>query len=100
MAAAEVFEFFLGVGLEAGVEAMLWTFVLGGAAGLAMLIWRVGLVKLVAGTVRHLVWTLRLARWLPLSDQERRELQPALYLAPAAVVAVIIVAFDLVSVAR
>jgi prepilin peptidase CpaA len=31
------------LGLERGLEAMLWTFVVGGAAGLAVLIWRVGM---------------------------------------------------------
>src|SRR5205823_3980094 len=32
------------LGLEQGVEAVLWTFVLGGVAGLTVLIWRVGVV--------------------------------------------------------
>ena len=84
------------LGLEKGVEVVLWTFVLGGAAGLMMLIWRVGVLRLVAGTVRHMLWSLRLVSWLPLSDAERRQLQPALYLAPSAVIAVVIVCFDLV----
>jgi prepilin peptidase CpaA len=84
------------LGMEKGVDVLLWTFVLGGAAGLALLIWRVGLVRLVAGTVRHVLWSLRLVSWLPLSEAERRQLQPALYLAPSAVIAVVIVCFDLV----
>jgi prepilin peptidase CpaA len=84
------------LGLEKGVEVVLWTFVLGGAAGLALLIWRVGLLRLVAGTVRHVLWSLRLVSWLPLLEAERKQLQPALFLAPAAVIAVVIVCFDLV----
>jgi hypothetical protein len=84
------------LGLEKGVEVVLWTFVLGGAAGLALLIWRVGLLRLVAGTVRHVLWSLRLVSWLPLSEAERKQLQPALFLAPSAVIAVVIVCFDLV----
>ncbi|HEY2250076.1 MAG TPA: A24 family peptidase [Planctomycetaceae bacterium] len=84
------------LGMERGVDVLLWTFVLGGAAGLALLIWRVGLWRLVAGTVRHVLWSLRLVSWLPLSEAERRQLQPALYLAPSAVIAVVIVCFDLV----
>jgi prepilin peptidase CpaA len=84
------------LGLEKGLEVVLWTFVLGGAAGLALLIWRVGLMRLVAGTVRHVLWSLRLVSWLPLSEAERRQLQPSLYLAPSAVLAVVIVCFDLV----
>jgi prepilin peptidase CpaA len=83
------------LGLEKGVEALLWTFVLGGAAGLTVLIWRVGALRLVTGTVRHVLWSLRLASWLPLSEAERKQLQPSLYLAPSAVIAVLIVCFDL-----
>jgi len=84
------------LGLEKGVEAVLWTFVLGFAMGVSILIWRVGLFRLVAKSIRHLLWSLRLASWLPLSEAERRQLQPALYLAPSAVIAVVIVCFDLV----
>lgn len=84
------------LGLEQGLEAMLWTFVVGGAAGLAALIWRVGFLSLVKKVARHLLWMLRLAHWLPLSESERNLLQPPLYLAPSAVVAVLIVTFHIV----
>lgn len=84
------------LGLERGLEALLWTFVLGGAIGLATLIWRVGVVRLVAGTVRHVLLSLRLVSWLPLTEDERKQLQPPLFLAPSAVIAVVIVCFDLV----
>jgi prepilin peptidase CpaA len=84
------------LGVEQGLEALLWTFVLGGIAGLTLLIWRVGFVKLVSGTVRHLLWSLKIGNWLPLSEDERKDLQRPLYLAPAAVVAVVLVVFDLV----
>lgn len=83
------------LGFEKGLEALLWTCVLGAAAGLAVLIWRVGLLRLIARVVRHLALSLRLASWLPLSEEERRQLRTRLYLAPAAVVAVVIVCFDL-----
>lgn len=83
------------LGVNQGLEALLWTFVLGGAAGLVTLIWRVGIVRLVKGTVRHVLWSLRLVTWLPLSEAERRELQPSLFLAPSALLAVVIVCFDL-----
>ena len=83
------------LGLEKGVDALLWTFVLGAAAGLVVLIWRVGLWRLMKGTVRHVAWSLRLASWLPLSEAERHQLQAPLYLAPASAIAVVIVCFDL-----
>jgi prepilin peptidase CpaA len=84
------------LGLEKGLEALLWTFVLGAAAGVAVLIWRVGFFRLVAGAVRHVLLSLRLVSWLPLSEAEREQLRPPLYLAPSAAIAVVIVSFDLV----
>src|SRR5262245_13153769 len=41
------------LGVEQGVEALLWTFTLGGIVGLSLLIWRVGLVRLVTGSLRQ-----------------------------------------------
>lgn len=84
------------LGLQRGFDALLWTFVIGGAAGLVVLIWRVGIVNLVRSSVRHVALSLRIARWLPLSEEERKQLQPPLYLAPAAACAVVIVCFNLV----
>jgi prepilin peptidase CpaA len=83
------------LGLEKGLDALLWTFVLGAAAAVAVLIWRVGLFRLVTGVVRHVLWSLRLVSWLPLSEAERELLRPPLYLAPSAAIAVVIVSFDL-----
>lgn len=83
------------LGVEQGLQALLWTFVLGGIAGLALLIWRVGFAKLVSGTCRQILWSLRIGNWLPLTDEERKDLQRPLYLAPAAVAAVVLVVFDL-----
>ena len=84
------------LGVEQGVEALLWTFILGGLVGLVLLIWRVGFVKLVTACTRQLLWSLRIGNWLPLSEEERKTLQRPLYLAPAAVVAVLVVVFDLI----
>lgn len=83
------------LGWQRGLEALLWTCVLGAAAGLAVLIWRVGLVRLIGAVFRQLLLSLRVASWLPLSEEERRHLGVPLYLAPAAVIAVVIVCFDL-----
>jgi len=83
------------LGFERGFDMLLWTFVLGAALALCVLIWRVGLWRLIAGSVRHMLWSLRLVSWLPLSQDERKQLQPPLFLAPSAAVAVVIVRFDL-----
>jgi len=82
-------------GLAKGMEILLWTFVLGSIAALAMLIWRFGFLKLLGRGLRRLAWLLRLGDWLPLTDEERRQLQPELSLAPAAFLAVVIVKFSL-----
>ncbi len=84
------------LGMEKGIEAMLWTFVVGACMALIVLIWRVGPWRLIAGVLRHVVWTLRLGNWVALSEAERAELQPPLFLAPSALAAVAIVRFGLV----
>jgi prepilin peptidase CpaA len=84
------------LGVERGIEAMLWTFVLGGCMGLIVLVWRVGAWRLTVRAVRQLFWTLRLGRWSPLSPEERAQLQPPLFLAPSALAAVAIVQFGVV----
>jgi prepilin peptidase CpaA len=84
------------LGLEQGITAMLWTFVLGGCAGLIVLIWRVGPLRLLVRVLRQVLWSLRLGQWSPLTPDERAQLQPPLFLAPSALAAVIIVRFNLV----
>ena len=84
------------LGPEKGVEAMLWTFVLGGCAALIVLIWRVGPWRLASRVARQVLWSLRLRRWSPLSEEERAQLQPPLFLAPSALAAVAIVCFGLI----
>ena len=81
------------LGPHRGVEVLLWTFILGAIAGVGLLIWRVGFVRLMGSTLRHVGYSLRLGSWLPLSEEERRQLQPPLYLGPAALLAALIVVF-------
>lgn len=83
-------------GLERGIESLLWTFVIGGVIGLSVLIWRVGIFKLIAGSLKHVLLSLRVVSWVPLTEDERRQLEPPLYLAPAALLAAVIVSFDLI----
>ncbi|MBN1395775.1 MAG: prepilin peptidase [Pirellulales bacterium] len=83
------------MGPEQGIEAMLWTFAIGGCAGLIVLIWRVGPLRLCLRTFRQLLWSLRLGHWEPLTEAERAQLQPPLYLAPCALAGVAIVRLGL-----
>lgn len=84
------------LGQEQGIETMLWTFVLGACLALIVLVWRVGPLRLIASVARHLLWTLRLARFQPLTADERAALQPPLFLAPSAMAAAVIVMFGLI----
>jgi prepilin peptidase CpaA len=79
------------LGVERGIEALLWTIVLSAAMGLVVLVWRVGVARLISRAVRQIVWSLKLAGWSPLAPDERRQLQVPLYMAPSALVAVLVV---------
>jgi prepilin peptidase CpaA len=81
------------LGWQLGLNVMLWTFVLGAAAALIIVIWRVGPLRLMAQLIRHLFWMLHLGQWVPLTAAERAQLQPPLFLAPSALAAVVIVRF-------
>ena len=84
------------LGLDQGIIAMLWTFVLGGCLGLIVLVWRVGPWRLAVRTLRQVLWSLRLGSWSPLTPEERAQLQPPLFLAPSALAAAVIVQFSLI----
>ncbi len=77
-----------------GLECMLWTFVLGAAMGLSLLIWRYGIGRLVWRMGRQIWWLLRYRVWFK-SAEDQQLLKTRLYLAPAALFAVIIQRFDL-----
>lgn len=79
-----------GLGFEDGILAMLWTFVLGFFAGLAMLIWRVGIGNLIrqgVQTAREVI----VLRSRVQSDDRQSPVRRWLYLAPAALAAALIV---------
>jgi len=84
------------LGPEKGIEAMLWTFVLGGCVGLIVLVWRVGPLRLTARVLRHLLWSVRLGWVSPPTEEERAQLRLPLSLAPNALAAALIVQFSLV----
>jgi len=79
------------LGPYAGIEAMLWAFVLGGCMAVVLLIWRFGAIRLLVRCGQLLWFKIRLGGPAPLSDQEREQLQTDVYLAPSALVAAVIV---------
>src|SRR5262245_44862499 len=72
------------MGLEQGMEALLWTFVLGGCLALILLVWRVGALRLLARAGRYLAAVLRFGPTTPLEPDDRASLQTPLFLAPCA----------------
>ena len=83
------------VGLYAGLESILWTFVLGGCMALISLVWRYGLLRMLTRVFRFGAFWLRLGGRFPLTDVDRQPLKTKLFLAPSALAAVLIVRFQL-----
>jgi prepilin peptidase CpaA len=79
------------LGPHQGIEALLWTFVLGSLASLTLLIWQLGFVHIIRKTFEHIRCIIRAGGWVPLTHEEREPLRRTLYLAPAALPAVCIV---------
>jgi len=83
------------LGLDQGIEAMLWTFVLGGIGAAIILIWQIGVLHLLSRSFHHVLLILRAKSWVPLTDAERQPLKRWLFLAPAAFAAICVVASGL-----
>lgn len=84
------------LGVMSGLEAMLWTFVLGGCAALISLVWRFGVWTLINRSVRVAWYRVRLGSTFELTEQDREPLKTELFLAPSALAGVLIVRFQLV----
>lgn len=81
------------LGLYPGLEAMLWTLVLGGCFAVLVLVWRVGAWRLLGKLSSYLATAVRHRVPPTLDETDRRQLQVELFLAPSALVAAIIVRF-------
>lgn len=79
------------LGFRLGIEAMLWTFVLGAVLGVATLLWQIGFLRIVTKVWRHLVLVVKSRGWIAPTREERGPLKQGLYLAPSALIAVLVV---------
>jgi prepilin peptidase CpaA len=86
------------LGVQAGLEAMLWTFVIGACFAIVLLIWRAGLFTLLKLIGKYVYGVITLKTLNPLSPEERAPLKTNLYLSPSALLAVVIVQFQLMEV--
>lgn len=76
-----------GLGWASGLYALLWTFTLAGVIAVAVIIWQVGAANLLSAMLRRL-------RRRPSTEEQSAlsfELRRPLFLAPAALIAVLIV---------
>jgi len=85
------------LGLELGIEAVLWTFSLGFVLGVAVIIWQIGVVDLIGAAFQHMKLVVHAKGWVPLTPLERQPLQRGLFLAPSALIAAVIVGYRHVS---
>lgn len=85
------------LGVELGIEALLWTFSVGFVCGAAIVIWRCGIISIVRRSFEHLRAVARARSWIPLQQDERKPLQRGLFLAPSALIAVGIVVWTEIS---
>jgi prepilin peptidase CpaA len=79
------------LGVYAGLEALLWTLVLGACVGLIRLVWLLGawpLLRRLWGGVKS---AIALGGFVVLSEQERETYKTEIFLAPCALAAVLIV---------
>jgi prepilin peptidase CpaA len=83
------------LGVYGGLEAMLWTFVIGACVAIVLLVWRVGVVSLIRLAWKYARGVVTLRTLNPLGEEERKPLKTDLYLSPSALAAVVIVYFRL-----
>ena len=84
------------LGIELGIQSLLWTFVIGGATALIILIWRVGFLKLAKRVFHQFMVKIGFGKWDPLTEEENKQMKMPLYLAPSALAAAIVVKFSIV----
>jgi prepilin peptidase CpaA len=77
------------VGLEKGLEVLLWAFIIGGCAGLIVLIWKFGLVKLAGRGLQLAVGVVSLGTLLRPPPEEQQALKLPIFLGPCVAVALI-----------
>ena len=79
-----------GLGLEDGLNALLWTFTLGAISALAAVIWQVGAWTILQGAVHRAALLIRAKGWVPWTTEQKQVLNQWFRLGPCALLAVVI----------
>jgi hypothetical protein len=75
------------LGVQHGLEVLLWTFIFGGCVGLTMLIWRLGPLCLLKRAGQLAYGAVTLGIWTSPSPREKHELSLPVFLGPCAALA-------------
>lgn len=81
------------LGFEQGVLALLWTFSVAFVFAIGLIIWQIGFFQILRTSFGHVWLVIKSKSWVPLTSSEREPLKTGLFLAPSALVAVIIVEY-------
>lgn len=84
------------LGVELGVEALLWTFLFAAVVALAALVWREGALGLAVKVGAYIAAMFKTGLAQSPVEEDRRTLEIPLYLGPCALAAALVVCFDLV----
>jgi len=79
------------LGLQSGIETLLWTFSMGFVFGISVIIWHHGIIGIVRRSFEHAVAVAKARSWIPLHRDEKKPLEQGLFLAPSALIATCIV---------
>lgn len=83
------------LGRMAGLEVLLWTFIVAACMAVIVQIWRYGLFVVMKRSAHFALHKLRLGSSFQLSDQEREPMKTELFLSPSAMAAFWIVRLEL-----
>ena len=81
-------------GLQLGLEALLWTFVIAACMALIILIWQAGPVELARRFGAYAAFAIRHGRGTPVTEADRIPLQTTLWISPSALIGAMIVHFQ------
>ena len=85
------------VGVYHGFEVLLWTFILTACFVIVLFIWQHGALQVLGRCLRFVLYWIRLGGMFPLTDEDRKPLKKRKFLAPFALLAVVIVQFKLIN---